>query len=349
MDDFIKLYNKNSFDFYNKFKIFFTMYGENFVLKDILPLHYKNKYDSDRELLLNKTLMLDEDYNYFKYFTNQNIVFDSLERAKIDGLLLLAYKEIEKNDTVLSCLNSFNPKNSFSRKVAYNRVDTLTGRLTVKSGPKILTIPSRCRNIIKSRFDNGTVFNVDFKSLEPRIASYISKNNFCEDIYEEIQKKLSFKTDRSVIKRSVISLLYGSSIKNIENISIERTKEILKTIEEYFDFETLLYISKKIDKKGYRRNLFGRPIHNTKETNERKILNNFIQSTAVDISLNYFSELIKKTNSKKALPVFIIHDAIIFDVSPEYKKEFIEIINDNYSTDIGIFPLEVTEINRSDN
>ena len=269
-----------------------------------------------------------------------------MQRAKIDGLLLLAYKEIEKNETVLSTLNSFNPKSGYSKKTIYNRTDTVTGRLTVKSGPKILTLPSRCRNIITSRFKDGSIFYVDFKSLEPRIVSYISGNDFCDDIYEEIHSQLSFNTDRSVIKRAVISLTYGSSIKNIDNMSIDKTKEISDVINKYFNFKHVISLSKKINEDGYRRNFFGRPILNVKETNERKILNNYIQSTAVDIALNYFSCLIEQVDNEKALPLFIIHDAIVFDVTKEYEVQFNDIVSKNCINKIGKFPLEITKEKR---
>ena len=97
---------------------------------------------------------------------------------------------------------------------------------------------------------------------------------------------------------------------------------------------------------GERRNFFGRPILNVKETNERKILNNYIQSTAVDIALNYFSCLIDQVDNEKALPLFIIHDAIVFDVSKEYEAQFNDIISKNCINKIGKFPLEITKEKR---
>lgn len=346
MSEFINLYNKNGLDFFKKFEVFFKEKKEGFVLEEILPIHYKAKYIDKKEELLTESLTLDRDFNYYDVFNRQTKLFNSLEATKIDGLLLLAYKEIEKNETVSSTLNSFNPKRGYAKKTVYNRTDTVTGRLTVKTGPKILTIPSRCRNIISSRFEDGSILYVDFKSLEPRIISYMSGNDFCNDIYEEIHSQLSFHTDRSVIKRAVISLTYGSSIRNIDNMSQDKTKEISDVINNYFDFKKLISLAKKINEDGYRRNFFGRPILNTEETNERKILNNFIQSTAVDIALNYFSCLIEEINIEKALPLFIIHDAIVFDVSSEYEEKFKKVISKNCINKIGIFPLEITEEKR---
>jgi len=346
MIEFINLYKKDSFGFFKKFEIFFKEFEEYFVLEEILPDHFKKAFFNKKNKLLKEAIEDDIDFNYFEIFKKQTILFESLQKSKIDGLLLLAYKEIESNETILKNLNSFRPKKSYSDLVVYNRVETITGRLTVKSGPKILTIPSRCRNIIKSRFENGKIINIDFKSLEPRIVSYISGNKFCEDIYQEINNFLSFNADRSVIKRAVISLIYGSSIKRIDNLSNEKSLEISNVINKYFDFKKIVSISKKIDKKGYRRNYFGRPIHNLKEENERKILNNFIQSTAVDIALNYFSDIVLQTCNKSAIPLFIIHDAIIFDVKNEYENKFTDIIKNNCKNSLGIFPLEITEINR---
>lgn len=346
MSDFFKLYNKNELDFFKKFEFFFDKYKEKYELEEVLPFHYKEKYNEEKSKALEKAVDLDRDYNYYDMFQKQDFVFDSLKRSKIDGLLLLAYKEIESNETILNNLDSFKPKNSYCKRIIYNRVETLTGRLTVKSGPRILTLPSRCRNIIKSRFEKGNIVNIDFKSLEPRIMSYISNNKYSDDIYEDIHSQLSFETDRSVIKRAVISLTYGSSINNIENLSSKKTKEISNVINSYFNFNKIISIAKETDRFGYRRNYFGRPIHNLKQTNERKILNNFIQSTAVDISLNFFCELIKKVNVEKAVPLFIIHDAIVFDVSSDYEDSFLKIANIPYENRLGKFPLELTKIDR---
>ena len=60
--------------------------------------------------------------------------------------------------------------------------------------------------------------------------------------------------------------------------------------------------------------------------------------------MSHFTELVETVDIKLAVPLFILHDAIIFDVSSEYKDDFVNIIKKGYNnTKLGNFPLK-TEI-----
>ena len=141
-------------------------------------------------------------------------------------------------------------------------------------------------------------------------------------------------------------MLYGAGYESLRNIASSKAKIILETIKEYFKINKILQISKNIDELGIRRNYFGRPIWNLKEQKENILINNYIQSSAVDVALTYFSDLVKKIDLDKAVPNFIIHDAIVFDVESSYLNEFNDIINIKYKfKDLGFFPITTEEFN----
>ena len=97
-----------------------------------------------------------------------------------------------------------------------------------------------------------------------------------------------------------------------------------------------------------RNNFFGRPIWNINETKENKLINNYIQSTAVDIALSYFSELSDVIDLELCKPIFIIHDALVLDVHNDYKNEFVHIVNKGYNcSQLGYFPLEIEKLSET--
>ena len=110
-----------------------------------------------------------------------------------------------------------------------------------------------------------------------------------------------------------------------------------------------LEISKNIDSIGIRRNYFGRPIWNGWEDKDHILINNYIQSSAVDIALTYFTELTKEVNTNLSVPLYILHDAIIFDVSDDYYHNFVNIIKKGYNNStLGKFPLKIEIFNHID-
>ena len=106
-----------------------------------------------------------------------------------------------------------------------------------------------------------------------------------------------------------------------KNISNEKIDKIKSVVEEYFNISCIEKLADNGDK-NLRYNYFGRPIRNIDENKSNVIVNNYIQSSAVDIALTYFYELVINLNLEKAVPLFIIHDAFVFDVKQSYIEEF---------------------------
>ena len=341
----IKLYDLYRYYKYDKYTTFFNNVEENvYDFKECLPNHALEEWKSNCIKLKEKCSKLDNSYKYLEIFKSYDNLFSMLNRCKINTLAYKAFLEVESNETVRSILKTFKPKSSYSNNITYNRVSNVSGRLVVSSGPNILTLPKRCRSILESRFKSGSILSVDFNALEPRLCLKLNNKDTNSDVYQLVNDMLEHDIDRSVIKRAIISVLYGAHYTSLKNITPEKAKELFNCIKDLFGIDNILSISKNIDDLGIRRNYFGRPIWNLEEEKEHIIINNYIQSSAVDIALSYFTELVETVDIKLAVPLFILHDAIIFDVSNEYKDDFVNIIKKGYNnTKLGNFPLK-TEI-----
>ena len=117
----------------------------------------------------------------------------------------------------------------------------------------------------------------------------------------------------------------------------------METCKDFFEYDKLIDISKNETEWGFRMNYFGRPIWNVEERKDSTVINNYIQSTAVDVALMYFNELINLVETDICKPLFVIHDAIVFDVKNSYKEQFVNIVNEGYNCkELGYFPLEIT-------
>jgi hypothetical protein len=92
-------------------------------------------------------------------------------------------------------------------------------------------------------------------------------------------------------------------LQNFENLKNNNTKEYYKNNGK------LIY------------NHYGRPIH-CPETPSYKLLNYYIQSTAVDVALLGFSNIVnriyKASLQEKIVPIFILHDALFVDIHEDY-------------------------------
>jgi hypothetical protein len=342
MNDLYKLYKIKILDKYSKY---FSMFCNNNSL-DVLPDHVLEQYNEDLELAKLEKDNIDKIFNYSDAFLKKQKIFDNLQPAKINKISYKVFKELEKNETLISNLNSFKPIKGYSKVVEYDQIKTISGRLVSKQySPRILTLPARHRKIFESRWTKeGDLLQVDFKSLEPRVIRKINKKESSEDIYMDIANELDFKVDRLIVKRAIISILYGSNTQ-ISGLSKERSNVVLETTKNYFNIERILEIAQKRSDVDCRMNFYGRPIWNIKEEKTNKIVNNYIQSTAVDISLLYFSELCEKLDMDFCKPIFVIHDALICDVHKKYKNEFLKVVKSGFNcSKLGNFPVEITNI-----
>ena len=163
----------------------------------------------------------------------------------------------------------------------------------------------------------------------------------------EISNSLDFEVDRIVIKRGIISTLYGATSK-ISGLSQERSNAVLEATKQYFDIQSIAKKAAYVYDVGCRRNFFGRPIWNIEEDKENKIVNNYVQSTAVDVALSYFSELCDKVDLELCKPIFIIHDALVLDVHKDYINTCKSIVEKGYTCpQLGHFPIDICNLSET--
>jgi DNA polymerase I-like protein with 3'-5' exonuclease and polymerase domains len=203
---------------------------------------------------------------------------------------------------------------------------------------------------MSSRFDEGEVIQVDFVSVEPRFARLSMGASVGEDVYQEISSALfSEKIERSTAKIAVLCALYGASTVRLQRIlgSNFDVRGIVRKLRDYFGVGPLsARLRGEVSETGTIINQFGRKIR-VERTTANVLVNNYIQSSSVDVTLLGFRHLVERFNEMglEAVPIFLIHDALILDV-PSGEGEIIrEAVSRGVDiSNLGNFPLKVDVI-----
>jgi len=242
----------------------------------------------------------------------------SLKAAKVDPRL---YKELAlelEHDS--GAFETFRPgPGGFLQPVVYDRFATRTGRLTVDSGPNILTLKKTFRKILKSTFPDGVICSLDFSALEARIILAESgKASDSLDLYESLSQDL-FRgaIDREATKIAVISELYGASRNALASrlgIANHKLNEFVTKVRSYFGtVELRKRLKEEFIKIGKIRNKHGRFL-DLDDPQDHLFVNTFAQSTGVDVSLLGFKSVMDRLGTDGVRPLFVLHDALILDV-----------------------------------
>jgi len=246
--------------------------------------------------------LADEDHRYFHtHFQVQQSLIDRLVSGRV------------KNRSLVD--HGFVPdENGFIPVPGYDNQHSATGRMSITSGPKILTLQKDLRSALASRWSDGVLIGVDFNSLEARVLNWLAGNKAPEgDLYEWIGKTSgALETPRSVIKEATLSAIYGMSKRNFAL----RYQDMSDAVEVYDSVRSILKVrdlEDKIKRMGKFANEFGRPLPDTTAP-----ISYYVQSSAVDVACHGFKWLIDRLDPEKALPIFIIHDEIVIDARKEY-------------------------------
>lgn len=290
----------------------------------VMPSHDYEKFINKLISDVQKGFMFDLSY-YENVYKHCYELISGLSAARIHKKkwkLLDEHKIPGINPSVISSFK--HDKLGFAKNVEYSLLGTVSGRLTTKSGPKILLLNKELKDLIKSRYKNGKIVNFDFVSLEPILALYFAGKAISGDVYDNINEKaLGGKYSRDVAKKACLSILYGAGHEKLAEeigLSGSETASLLKTVKEYFDINTKTReLSKEYKKNGYIKNCFGRVIW-AEDGLGYKLYNNFIQSSAVDVALLGFSNIVKNIDDK-IKPIFIIHDNLMLDFPPEMANQ----------------------------
>lgn len=245
--------------------------------------------------------------NYLKTEINNLIEYDT---GYFDAAFLCRKK----------LLDEIKPLKAFDLPVYKH--DSATGRSRIVSGTNYMTLAKEKRKKLEST--NGMrVFEIDFTSCEPyfylTIINKIKKSNI--DIYEKIKNDLSLNLERAVLKRCVISIMYGAGYPTIKRLSKMKKSDYEKMID-YFNIESFSNsLKKELSEIGYIKNRYGRPVV---VKNERSILNYYVQSSAADFCYIAFQDFISKNQINFHA---IIHDAIICSSSNNEIEKIKKIIS----------------------
>lgn len=301
--------------------------------QDILPKTTRNiLYQNLTNSLESISNEIGEDSSYYdQVYLKTKRVFSFLRPAKLNGVRLKTYLLDETNAKFLAGWTT--DKSGYAQVPEYSLCDTLTGRMKIKSGPNFLLLPRELRNIITSRHgENGSIYYLDFVSLEPRTALCLNPTNppighLPQDIYSHALKKLKLSTEisRQTIKQIILPQLYGQAksiiISNLEKNKVRQPEEIVEMINDFFGIDDLkqkIVSEYEATGKAYIRTYFGRHVV-PEESSQYAFLNYYIQSTSVDIALLGFLKILEKLEKIPGSldlisPIFFLHDAMVIDV-----------------------------------
>lgn len=316
--------------------------------ENVIPKEKYQEIQLSHEKQVNSILLeIGDDIDYLNYYSKTSSVFGYLQPVKINKVKLKAHLFTGEHKLFLSDIQP--DKNGFLPVPQYNLCDTVTGRMKITSGPNILLLPKKLRDIFDSRFgDEGSLWYLDFTSLEPRVILAIKnyllnpslignppQHGIIEESFEQIPKdiytdalkkmKLSNEITRDTLKQIVLPQLYGQAksltIENLEHQGVRGPDEVVEMVNDFFGIDGMRnYVNSEYEKTSHKflRTFLGRHL-SPDDSKPHALLNYFIQSTAVDLALLGFERICRKlaeipTSKEVIVPVFVLHDALILDV-----------------------------------
>lgn len=284
-------------------------------------------------------LLRDESPIYFdKYFRHELKFLDELVPAYIDEDKFAAYSLEDQQGLV----KTFTPdRNGFAKKVVYDHFKSPTGRLVVSDGPHILTINKKYRDMISSSYgEKGKILCVDYVSLEPAVLLNDSVNvhsnwlsstrdtsiQNSQDIYAQVAEilfvnnLLNERITRDDAKAIVLRTIYGAQEDLIGQILQGKNSvplhDFLFEVRELFGINNLLQClrsERKLSNGDFIWNSYQRAIPTT-GVEDYKLVNYYVQSSAVDVALLGFKQIVDSLKWHEVRPLFVLHDALFLDV-----------------------------------
>lgn len=268
----------------------------------------------------------------------------TLRPARVDSDRYKSFVEQSERDS--GALETFRPgPGGFLQKVVYDRFSTRTGRLTVSSGPNILTLKKEHRKLLKSNFPNGSICSLDFSALEARIIlAEAGVEVGQQDLYSSISEELFHgKIERDVVKIAVISELYGSSKHALGarlGLSGKKLDEFINLMQGHFKTSELRKrLKNEFIETGKIRNKHGRHLE-LDDPQDHLFVNTYAQSTGVDVSLLGFKSVVDILGEDGIRPLFVLHDALILDVREDRLKDVEAIRSTSVPGYVNEFPLK---------
>tara|TARA_Y100000310_G_scaffold103609_1_gene101991 strand:+ start:11167 stop:12552 length:1386 start_codon:yes stop_codon:yes gene_type:complete len=280
-----------------------------------------------------------DDFPYFEIFVNFLNVYQNIEAGTIDKEFINNLKLYHRDNLVVKKITdlSDNLKNDTVPVPVYDLFSSKTGRPYINSGINYQQLPSQLKKVLKSKWENGKLYEIDFNGCEVRTALFCIENtkisNIQSDVYSYFTKiiaeKAKIKLNRKLVKNLLIPMLYGASTKTISNFAKfpeQNIKHLIRILMYEFNLKKIKKdIEKQINKNQYFYNFFGRPIYENDLSKKTRLIQNYIQSTAADICHIGYSNVVNfiNKNGLKSYIVYTRHDSILIDVHPD-ENEYIE-------------------------
>jgi len=284
---------------------------------------------------------------YFGNYIRIKKFLASFQRARIDVVALKKMIEMSKHEVVKSTLSSFLADDTGRvESVVYSTTATATGRLTVASGPQILTAPAEVRKCFRSRFEAGKILQLDIVSAEPKLALYAAEQHPPKDVYNYIANSiLEGKVSRAQAKLITLCALYGQSARMLKRklpVGVN-PKEVIRKTKKYFKSEQLEDALRAESTNGLFRSVLGRPLQ-VPDDKSHFYISYYLQSSIAEGAILMFGRFIE-TVSMECEPLFIIHDALIVDCSDEAAKKLlsgdgIKVVLGEWEFDVDVKVLE---------
>lgn len=276
--------------------------------------------------------------DYSETLARSRRILEALQPCRVD----LAALRVCQGESASLTLDSFEPgPDSMVQPPIYSHA-TATGRLTVREGPRILTLQKDHRRIMSSRYDGGQMVQIDFVSLEPRVLRLLRAGVAPIDIYSDVSDRLGGAANRRQVKLATLKMLYGSSRAGIAEDVGSLSSASIKQIEDYFGLSTLrARLSSELGKQGMIRSHWGRPLPEAQD--QHLLVSHFTQSTAVDVALGGFGDILDRIKELdlNVVPCFVLHDALLLDVHPDSMAQLEQIASVGVDVD-GLGHFEVS-------
>jgi hypothetical protein len=275
----------------------------------------RNKASFEEISLIKENLEFLESFKIIRRFQH------SLVSPRIDSSKLSDVIACMEHQGLRDKSHEFMPgPDGFAEKTVYSNSNTVTGRLTVISGPNPLVMVPSVKDCIVSSHKNGSILQLDLSAAEPRTALNLLGKNIDGDLYEHLAAEtMDSSVSRAVAKQAVICALYGQSPKNLNKLlpqGLEAT-DVIRKVKAFFEYERLLSIIKSTSfEPGKIRNAIYRPIALPKDYTENLLLSYYLQSSVADISILLFDSISNRLSGYMK-PIYIIHDALIVDCNEE--------------------------------
>lgn len=286
-------------------------------------------------------VMSDADIGYSDLHQSIIDFVNSFEPVTIDTEIYEAHLD----ENASPALRTFHPDaNSIAPKIVYTKSHIRTGRLSVVSGPDILTLPRQCRNIMRPRPGNAMAY-IDYSSMEPRFLLALIGRYVEGDLYRRLGEAIGRNSlDRNVLKLLTTSTLYGAGTESIAKVAkcgLRTADEIHRHIVEFFALDDLQSrLEDEQRQHGFIRNFYGRRVY--PDTSSRNtLINNFGQSSAADAAILGFMPAAKQAGVTMR---FVLHDASFVEVdSVTALKAFVKTAEHIQGISVRM-PLTVTRI-----